>query len=83
MPILPTVEPFYHYLSTTVRQTVHRSQYNTETMEQRYTDTEFVVGSELHVLTRQKAVVGNVIMRQHHSLRETGGTEVYCILTVS
>ena len=59
-----------HHLSTTVRQTVHRGEYHTEAMEKRHTDTEFVVLREAHVLTREISVVGNTVMRQHHTLGE-------------
>ena len=61
-------------------QTVHGSKYYTEAMEERYADTKFVFRSKLHVLTSEETIVGNVVMGQHNSLRETGCTR--CILHV-
>ena len=39
-------------------------------MEQGHTHTELVVLCELHVLTRQESIIGNVVMGQHHPLGE-------------
>ncbi len=66
------VKTLNHHLCTTMGQTVHGSQYNSKTMEQRDATAEFVIRRKLHVLTGQKTVIGNIIMRQHHSFRKTG-----------
>ena len=61
-------------------QTVHGSEYHTEAMEERYTDTKFVFRSKLHVFTSKETIVGDVVMSQHNPFRETCCTR--CILHV-
>ena len=63
------VETFYHHLCTTMSQTVHGSQYYPKTMEQRNATTKFVICRELHVFPRQKSIIGDIIMCQHHPFR--------------
>ena len=66
-------------------QTVHGGQHNAEAVEQRYADTELVILCKAHVLAREVAVVGNTVVRQHHTLgeacRSTGVLHVTHIMT--
>ena len=65
------VETLNHHLCTAMCQAVHGGQYHSETMEQRYTDTQFVVGGEFHVFSCQKSVVGDVVVGQHDAFGES------------
>ena len=80
------VETFYHHLCTTMSQTVHGSQYYPKTMEQRNATTKFVICRELHVFPRQKSIIGDIIMCQHHPFREAGSARcilhIYYIVTI-
>ena len=68
------VELLDHHLGTAVCQTVHGSQHDTKAVEQRHTDTEFVVSREAHILTSEIAIVGNSVVCQHDTLGESRGT---------
>ncbi|OAV75112.1 hypothetical protein Barb7_01313 [Bacteroidales bacterium Barb7] len=66
------VEAFNHHLRTAVRQHIHACQRHAEAMKERHAATQFVVRRKAHALAGEKAVVGNIMMRQHDSLREAG-----------
>ena len=68
------IKLLYHHLRTAMCQTVHRSEYHTKAVEQRYTDTEFIVLRKAHVLTSEIAIISDVIVCQHHTLGEASRT---------
>ena len=59
-----------HHLRTAVGQTVHRGEHHAEAVEQGHADAELVISREAHVLSCEKAVVGNAVVGQHDTLRE-------------
>ena len=67
------VEALHHHLRAAVRQAVHRGQHHAEAVEQGDADAELVFLRELHVLARQEAVVGDVVVGQHDALGEARG----------
>ncbi len=64
------IELLNHHLRTAVGETVHRGQHHTEAMEQRYAYAQLVFLCECHVLACDETIVGDVVMREHHTLRE-------------
>ena len=75
-----------HYLRTTMSQYVHGCQYHTKAMEKRHTAAQLIFGSKLHVFSCQETVIRNIVMRQHHTFRESGCTRsilhIHNILTI-
>ena len=67
------VEFFHHHLSTAVGEHVHGGQYHAEAVEEGDAAAEFVVGGEAHALAGEKAVVGDVVVGEHHAFGEAGG----------
>ena len=68
------VEAFHHYLGAAVGQTVHGGQDHAEAVEEGNADAQLVVACKLHVFTGQEAVVGDVVVGEHDTFRETGST---------
>ena len=60
-----------HHLRTAMRQTVHCGQYDTKAVEQRYTYAELIILRKAHVLTSEIAIIGDVIVSEHHALGES------------
>ena len=67
------VETFHHDLCTAMSEAVHRGKHHAEAVEQGHAAAQFVVSGEFHVLTGEKSVVGDVVVGEHYTFRETGG----------
>ena len=74
------IKTLHNHLGTSVGKAVHGGQNHAEAVEQRHAYAQFVILGELHVLTCQESVIGNVIVGKHDSLGESCGTR--CILHI-
>ena len=64
------IKLLHHHLRTAESKAAHGRQHHAEAMKQRHTGATFVFRRELHVYPREVAVVGNIVVGEHHPFRE-------------